>query len=394
MAVDQSSKPMIRRVEVKNFRSLAAVSVDLEDLTILVGPNGSGKSNFVAALQAAWRCVTHGDVNPYLSPPQCRWRGATEADAGVGVRLELRLDGRREGVYAFEVTDDETGPFVRREVCRVCASGGGEHVYDVREGVFVREVPGIRPKLRRNYLALPTLAATEEFGAVRDLITSMGFHHIDPRQIADPNSDPQPGRLTYDGGNAALVLHELQRSGSDDYRRLCHFLELIVPGIDAVYVEEVATGRLQFRQAAGGDLWVFDPWEVSDGTLGTLGVLLAIYQRGAPRFVAVEEPEATVHPAAAEIVFAALADGAYRRQVLVTTHSADILDLKEIGDQYLRVVEYEDGRTVMRPPGEAARSLVGDKLFTYGELLRDGELHPPDQRRDPPVDVDLFRDFE
>ena len=392
MAVDQSSKPMIRRVEVKNFRSLAAVSVDLDDLTILVGPNGSGKSNFVDALQMAWRCVTDADIR-YASPSRCGWRGATEAHAGVGVRLELHLDADRDAVYAFEVADEPDGPFVRREACRVRDGTGAGHVYEVREGTFTRAVPGIRPKLRRNYLALPALAATEEFGAVRDLITSMGFYHIDPRRIADPNSDPQPGPLTYDGGNAALVLHELQHSGSDDYRRLCHLLELIVPGIDAVYVEEVATGRLQFRRAAGADPWVFDPWEVSDGTLCTLGVLLAIYQRGAPRFVAVEEPEATVHPAAAEIVVAALADGAYRRQVLTTTHSADILDLKRIGDRHLRIVEYEDGRTLVRPPGEAARSLVGDKLFTYGELLRDGELHPPDQQRDAPVDVDLFRDF-
>ena len=42
---------MIKRVRIKNYRSLGDVDVELGPLTVLVGPNASGKSNFVDALK-------------------------------------------------------------------------------------------------------------------------------------------------------------------------------------------------------------------------------------------------------------------------------------------------------------------------------------------------------
>ncbi|MGC8945575.1 MAG: AAA family ATPase [Anaerolineae bacterium] len=41
----------IHRLEVRNYRSLAEVSLELSPLTVLVGPNGSGKSNIVDVLR-------------------------------------------------------------------------------------------------------------------------------------------------------------------------------------------------------------------------------------------------------------------------------------------------------------------------------------------------------
>ena len=42
--------PRIRMVQIKNYKSLADVSVELEPFTVFVGANGSGKSNFIEAL--------------------------------------------------------------------------------------------------------------------------------------------------------------------------------------------------------------------------------------------------------------------------------------------------------------------------------------------------------
>jgi AAA15 family ATPase/GTPase len=41
----------LRRVTLKNYRSIAECSVELGALNFLVGPNGSGKSNFLDALK-------------------------------------------------------------------------------------------------------------------------------------------------------------------------------------------------------------------------------------------------------------------------------------------------------------------------------------------------------
>jgi len=41
----------IKRVRLKNYRSIASCDVQLGPLNFLVGPNGSGKSNFLDALR-------------------------------------------------------------------------------------------------------------------------------------------------------------------------------------------------------------------------------------------------------------------------------------------------------------------------------------------------------
>ena len=44
------TKPLIQRVEVRNFKCLRAVDVDLEPLTVLIGKNDTGKSSFLEAM--------------------------------------------------------------------------------------------------------------------------------------------------------------------------------------------------------------------------------------------------------------------------------------------------------------------------------------------------------
>jgi len=41
----------------------------------------------------------------------------------------------------------------------------------------------------------------------------------------------------------------------------------------------------------------FEGFSMSDGTLRAIGLLAAVFQRPVPSLIAVEEPEATIHPA-------------------------------------------------------------------------------------------------
>ncbi|MEE8525370.1 MAG: AAA family ATPase, partial [Thermoanaerobaculia bacterium] len=88
----------------------------------------------------------------------------------------------------------------------------------------------------------------------------------------------------------------------------------------------------------------------------------------------VEEPEATVHPAVAELVIEVLMDAARERQVLVTTHSPDILDFKALDERQIRSVTMEDGKTLIAPVDDFSRQAIRERLCTPGELLRNGEL--------------------
>jgi len=48
---------MIRRVELRNYRSIEHCDVELGPLMFLVGPNASGKSNFLDALRFVADCL-------------------------------------------------------------------------------------------------------------------------------------------------------------------------------------------------------------------------------------------------------------------------------------------------------------------------------------------------
>jgi len=118
--------------------------------------------------------------------------------------------------------------------------------------------------------------------------------------------------------------------GGERYGRLCRLLEQAVPGLKAV--ERVAVRdqeTIQFSQDLGHkNPMRFDALSMSDGTLRILGILLALQQDPLPTLIAIEEPEATVHPAIADLLVEALLDRSRDVQVLLTTHSPDLLDAK------------------------------------------------------------------
>ncbi|MBI4481461.1 MAG: ATP-binding protein, partial [Acidobacteria bacterium] len=157
--------------------------------------------------------------------------------------------------------------------------------------------------------------------------------------------------------------------GGDRYDRLCRLLSKVVEGIKKVEYQTVGQKEtLQFKQDVGlKHPWTFDALNMSDGTLRVLGVLLAVYQPGRHSVVAIEEPEATVHPAVTELVVEVIMDAANEKQILLTTHSPDILDQKNLVDTQIRVVTMEQSRTLICPVSQSSREAIRERLYTPGE---------------------------
>lgn len=90
----------------------------------------------------------------------------------------------------------------------------------------------------------------------------------------------------------------------------------------------------------------------------------------------IEEPETALHPAAAGILRDALRAAARHTQILIASHSPELLDDKSISDKSIRVVSNEDGITTIAPVDEASRASIRESLYTAGELLRMDQLEP------------------
>ena len=112
-------------------------------------------------------------------------------------------------------------------------------------------------------------------------------------------------------------------------------------------------------------------------------MLLAIHQRRSsgdssrsPSLIGLEEPETALHPAAASVLLSALREAARKTQVVVTSHSPDLLDNPDIDEDTVYAVESRDGLTRIGRLDSAGRDMLRRRLFTPGELLRQDQLKP------------------
>ena len=375
--------PLISRVDIWNYKSLAQVSVGLGPFCVFIGPNGSGKSNFIDALAFVHECLS-GSVELAFKN-----RGGISSvrrkSAGhpthIGIRLILDLGDNLCADYSFEIAARRIEQFsVARERCVVERLMGERHVFEIEDGKFKKEIPGIRPRVSPDRLALFAASATEEFRPVYDFLTAMRLYSIVPgtlRELQEPDSGEF---LKPDGSNAAAVLKRIrdENQGDERYDRLCRLLSRVVQGVRKVEYRAVGQREtLQFKQEVGlKHPWTFEALNMSDGTLRALGLLLAVYQPGRPKVVMIEEPEATIHPAATEVIVQVLEAAAQERQVLLTTHSPDILDYKELNDTQIRVVTMDRNATSIAPVSQEGRKAIRERLYTPGELFRLDELNP------------------
>ena len=392
----------ITRVALRNYKSIAACDVSLAPLSVLVGPNGAGKSNFVDALrftaQALRFSLDHalrerGGINEVRR----RSRGHPNH---FGVRLDFQLSAAT-GWYAFEIGARPKGRYaVRKETCVVSAeqrdlSGS----FRVENGRIAASTFAHPPASGSDRLYLMQVAGYPAFRPLYDALAGMGFYNFHPEQIRELQS-PDPGDLLKpDGGNIASVLASLKSGSPNAAARVAEYLSKVVPG--TVGMEPKTVGpklTLEFRQEVRGDQhpWRFLANNVSDGTLRVLGVLVALFQgvgMGSVNamLVGIEEPEGALHPAAAGVLTDVLLEASERVQVVVTSHSAELLDRDTIPLESILAVVSEDGETRLAPLDDTGRTMLRDHLFTAGELLRLDQL-TPDPELSTPRQLNLFRD--
>lgn len=383
MPADQHDACLIERVVLRNYKSIAACDVRLGPLTFLVGANGSGKSNFLDALRFvadALRNSLDYAIRDRGGIAGVRRRVAHDLPV-LGVRLDFHLSDGARGYFAFEIGGPNDTAIVLREECFVRGAGYDEY-YVVREGVVTESSLALAPRGVQNRLYLVNASGAPGFKPVFDALSSMVLYNLNPDRMRD-FLPPDPGEyLVRDGANLPSVVLKINSENPDLKRRIDAYLEQVIPGFGGVNAISVG-GRetLGFRQLVdeGRHRW-FTADSMSDGTLRALGVLVGLFQGrtngSGPSLVALEEPETGLHPAAAEVLVDSFREAAEFRQVLVTSHSPDLLDNASISDSEIVAVVSEDGKSSLGPLDQTGRSVLRDHLYTAGQLLRMHQLRP------------------
>ena len=400
--LDDSKHGTITRVRLQNYKSIASCSVGLKPLTILVGPNGVGKSNFLDGLgftAEALRYSLDHALRERGGIDEVRRRDSGSSD-GLAVRIDLRLAGA-SGWYGFEIGSAGKGRYVvRREECVVRSDDSERRgFFRVRDdGTVAWSIPHPPPNAGAGRLYLLPASAYPPFRPVYDVLSALGLYNFDPVCIRELQAPDSGDLLERSGTNVASVLDRLRARSPASAARIDDYLSAIVPGV--VGVEPISVGprlTVEFREQPPGEApRRFLANNMSDGTLQVLGVLVALFQRAdgpgrRPGLIGIEEPETALHPAAAGALADVLREASEHVQVIVTSHSADLLDRDSIAQESILAVEANHGKTRIAPLDETGRTACRDGSFTPGELLRMDQLTPAKEDSRP---ADLFLDGE
>jgi predicted ATPase len=177
-----------------------------------------------------------------------------------------------------------------------------------------------------------------------------------------------------DGSNLVQVLHTLYTSNRDFKRDVNlamnaafgdDFEELTFPpDVDQRVQLKVAWKSLKRLQTTS---------DLSDGTLHFLYLIAILANPTPPPLIAIDEPENGLHPSMLPIIAEYARDASKRSQVILTTHSAELLDTFNEFEPTVTVAKWAEGETQLEVlSGERLRYWLQD--YTLGKLYRSGEL--------------------
>ncbi|MGP0064508.1 MAG: AAA family ATPase [Isosphaeraceae bacterium] len=375
---------MITNLAISNYRSLGeSAELRLRPLTALVGPNGSGKSNIVDALRFLSEAVRNGleaaIAKRHGITTLRRWSGGRPFNIIISVTFKER-DGA-SGTYVVELGAAKEAYRVKREYAKCSSSLDPEWAdngvlapeeYEIREGKWCSGPSGLRPKIDPMSLTLPLIAANDRFRALADAIRNIAIYSIFPDTLRRPQTYDPTRPMDEHGTNWCSILKDARREGWVGELRAA--LGQITGDIDDIRMT-TAGGFLipEFRHGVTSqkgkarERW-FAAAQESDGTLRMAGIITALLQEPPLTLIGIEEPELTVHPGALPMLYDFLVQASQRSQVLITTHSPDLLGLLKADE--VRVVERHDGVTTVGRMDESQRAAVQERLFTPGELMR------------------------
>ena len=379
-----SQDPFIRKLTLRNFRSIRNEAVTFANPLFLVGRNGSGKSNFVSALAFLSECMEMS-----LQSVIEQWGGVDRlchrlTSPDMSLRADIQLDSEHGylGTYAFtlRVTDD-MNMVVAREQCHL--EGEADAIWFERtENDFSTNIPGIQPALDAQSLVMPILGGVKVLYPLYRPLRALRVYQIKPEVIGAIQEQSSSPYLRSDGSNSNSVLLRLVKRDNGFVKRIPSsmsrvgdLLQSVVPGVSLRPPEfDSGLSILSVEQDWAGLKAVFKASSMSTGTLYALGLIIAALQDPAPSLIAIEEPELNIHPGALDAIGDILNVAAERTQVVVTTHSPDLIDAKWITPENLRVVEWANGETRISELGQAPVKALRQHLMGAGELMRANAL--------------------
>ena len=392
----------ILNLKIQGYRSLKDVSWVPDNLNVLIGPNGSGKSNILRVLEmisisARGQLGKHiqraGGMDPLV------WDGTAESinfsvkvSPGeenrsiekdsltynmtierIGKGSTYRIDSELLGNYYRVEKGEQVEPFkmIERKARRAVVFDENEHSLVAPEESIIEEESLLSLSsgpFTQNRFIPPFQSYLAGWSIYHDLHVNMDA------PIRQPTIARHETRVEPDGQNLISVLHTLY-TGNRDFKNDINlamrtafgddFDELVFPPAADQRIQLRVRWKTLSREQSAADL--------SDGTLLFLFLLTVLASLNPAPLISIDEPETGLHPLMLPIVAEYAVDASERTQVILTTHSPQLLDAFKDVVPKTTVVKWNEGETILQNvEGEQLSRWL--KEYSLGSLFRSGEL--------------------
>ena len=387
----------IKQLDIEGFRSLRNVSWLPGNLNLVIGPNGTGKSNLLRFLELI-SVSAQGKLGKYIQSS-----GGIEPLVWDGVATSIK--------FTLETVPEADFDPEHYEL-KIARLGSGSS-YKVEKEILINSHKLRRGVEKKPFKFLERIAKSaviydekenkfttpEEFVSDEESLLSIASgpfvnnHFIPPFQrglasiavyhdlhtnkdafIRQPAISRMEKRVDPDGQNLISVLHTLY-TGDRDFKRDINsamqaaygddFEELVFPPASDQRIQlRIRWRSLKREQSAA---------ELSDGTLRFLFLLTLLASPSPAPVIAIDEPETGLHPSMLPLVAEYAVDASTRSQVILTTHSPQLLDAFRTTKPTTTIAKWENGETKLQ-------TLQGEELdywlkeFSLGDLFKSGEL--------------------
>jgi predicted ATPase len=413
---DCCQQSMLRRVHIQGYKSLQSVELELQPLTLIIGPNASGKSNLFDALRLLSRIVTRhsiqeafaehrgdpleafsyseGGLEALLQKETAQFTIEVDVELSQAVKSRTeqliqryisslnetanRRHSKKYGVKesllryrisvsinpqtgALRVEDEQLLGLIEKHDGHLCPNekikpfiekvGNRLHLWMEGQDSFVQYETGLAYAIISQPLYplyYPHLIA------LREELTSWQFYYLEPHLMREVSPIKESYTLTPFGGDIAAFYWTLQRTHSGQFHNLEKTLQTFIPTIEGIQTEVTKDGLLRLKVKEDGI--EHSVKVVSEGTLRLLALLAILSPQNPASVICVEEPENGVHPRRLRHMARLLQNASEKRQIIVNTHSALLLDYFDSEKVGIVQCFKKDGGTHFRMLGQIERA--------------------------------------
>ncbi len=327
-------------IEIKGFKSIREMDLELRSLNVLIGANGAGKTNFISVFELLNQIV-EGSLQIFVGKS-----GGADALLHFGQKtteeMVIHLRFGRNGYEATLVPSISGSLIFAGEHCWFYGVGYPKP-YDVFLGSGHKETQ-LPAEVRKPRGKIAT--------HVLDSLKSWKVYHFhDTSESAKVKQTGDIGDnavLRPDASNLAAFLYLLQERYWEHYDRIVKTTRLAAPFFDDFDLRPspLNPNKIQLEWREKGSDAYFNTYALSDGTLRFICLATLLLQPKLPSTILIDEPELGLHPYAITLLASLLQSAATKTQVIVSTQSVPLVN--QFSPEDIIVVDREEGQSVFK----------------------------------------------